>query len=372
MKIFVVDDDPVARLIVVDQLNKPHYMVREFSDGASLLAAMEEKPDLILLDIEMPGMNGIDVCRALRQAGHDQVLVMFISAHDDLETRLAAYEAGGSDFVQKPYAAEELTQKVRVAENFLALRSNLSQQSRCAEQTAFTAMSSMGEMGVVLHYLRASFACGDPDHLAQATLDAMREYDLPCLLQLRLASGKRSYSSKGDCSPLEISILEHTASMDRIFQFRDRLAINYPCATLLVLALPLADPERVGRLRDHLAVLTEGADARLNAMETEQRQLAQARGIGQAVAVLTEALEEIGRNQARIRLQSTEIDRHYLEDLVHAFVQLGLSDEQESALSEMAQRTNMRINNLRDVDSSIGEKLRSVTDQLRQLAEGEV
>jgi CheY-like chemotaxis protein len=369
MKIFVVDDDPVARMIVLDQLDDPRYTVGEFANGASLLAAMDEKPDLIMLDIEMPVMNGISACRALRQAGHDQVQVIFISAHDDLETRLAAYEAGGSDFVIKPYAAEELTRKVRVAENFLALRRDLSQQSHSAAQTAFTAMSSMGEMGVVLHFLSASFACGDPDLLAQATLNAMHEYDLPCLLQLRLASGTRSYSSKGDCSPLETSILEHAAKMDRIFQFRDRLAINYSCVTLLVLALPLADPDRVGRLRDHLAILTEGANARLNAMEIELRQLAQARGIGQAVVDLTEALEEIGRNQARIRLQSSEIDRRYLEDLGHAFTQIGLSDDQESVLSELAQRTDMRINNLRDVDSSIGEKLLNITEQLRKLTE---
>lgn len=368
MKIFVVDDDPVARLMVVDQLNDPRYRVWEFADGASLLAAMGEGPDLVLLDIEMRGMNGITACRALRQAGHEHVQVVFISAHDDLDTRLAAYEAGGSDFVQKPYAAEELTQKVRVAESFLALRSDLSQQSRYAQQTAFTAMSSMGEMGVVLHFLRTSFACSSPARLAQAALEAMREYDLPCLLQLRLPSGPRCYSSKGDCSPLETSILEHAAKMDRVFQFRDRLAINYPGVTLLVLALPLAESDRVGRLRDHLAVLTEGADARLNAMKIEQRQIAQAQGIGQAVVVLTEALDEIGRNQARIRLQSTEIDRRYLEDLVHAFVQLGLSDDQESALSEMAERTNMRINSLRDADSSIGEKLYAITEQLRKLA----
>lgn len=370
MKIFVVDDDPVARMIVVDQLKEPRYTLRQFADGASLLAAMAEEPDLVLLDIEMPGMDGIAACRALRRAGHEQAQVIFVSAHDDLETRLVAYDAGGADFILKPYAGEELVQKVRVAESCLARRSDLAEQACSARQTAFTAMSSMGEMGVVLHFLRTSFACADPDELARETLAALREYDLPCLLQLRAGTGQRCYSGQGErqqCSPLESSILGHAANMGRVFQFRDRLAINYQGVTLLVLALPLADPERVGRLRDHLAVLAEGADARLQAMQSELRQLAQARGIGQAVAVLSQALDEIGKNQAKIRVQAMEIDRNYLEDLVHAFVQLGLSEDQESALATMAQRTHERINSLRDDDSSIADKLRAVTENLRKL-----
>ena len=367
MKIFAVDDDPVARMIVVDLLNDPRYTVREFVDGISLLAAMGEAPDLILLDIKMPGIDGIATCHALRRAGYEQTQVIFVSARDDLETRLAAYDAGGSDFILKPYAGQELVQKVRVAEHFLSSRSDLSQQARSAQQTAFTAMSSMGEMGVVLHFLRDSFACDTPERLAQAALAALREYNLPCLLQLRLATGQHSYSNQGECSPLEKSILDHAASMGRIFQFGNRLAITYPGVTLLVLALPLADPDRVGRLRDHLAILVEGADARLDAMESTQRQLEQARGIDQAVIVLSEALEEVSRNQARVRVQAMEIDRYYLEDLVHAFVQYGLSDDQESALTQMAQRSHMRINNLRDVDSSLGEKLRTITEQLKTL-----
>lgn len=368
MKIFVVDDDPAARAVMADQLGGPRHELREFADGPGLLAAMGDAPDLVLLDIGMPGMDGIAACRALQQAGHDRAQVVFVSSHDDLETRLAAYDAGGSDFIAKPFAAEELAQKVRVAEICLARRSELSQQARTARQTAFTAMSSMGEMGVVLEFLRASFACADPGALARAALDAARQFDLPCLLQLRLADGNRRFSSKGECSPLEASILDHAANMDHMFQFHDRLAINFPAVTLLVQGLPLDDTDRVGRLRDHLAIFAEGIDARLKAMEVELRQLAQARGIGQAVTALTQALEEIGRNQAHLRVQAMEIDAAYLEDLVHAFVQLGLSEDQESALAEMAQRTHKRLNNLRDDDFSVGEKLKAITDNLRALA----
>ncbi|MBV5333424.1 response regulator, partial [bacterium] len=78
-------------------------------------------------------------------------------------------------------------------------------------------------------------------------------------MQLRVQGHSHSYSSQGKCSPLETSILDHAKGMERIFQFHDRLAINYPGITLLALALPLENPDQVGRLRDHLATLAEGA-----------------------------------------------------------------------------------------------------------------
>lgn len=370
MKIFVVDDDPSGRMIAVDALEQhrlDHCSVHEFESGEALLAAMDDGPDLVLLDIAMPGMDGISACRSMRSSGFDQPQVLFISAKDDLETRLAAYDAGGSDFIVKPYEAEELVQKIRVAEQSLTRRQDLSQQAQFAREAAFTAMSSMGEMGVVMDFLRNSFVCQNPVALAESLLATLSQYGLAGLLEFRLDEGRRCFSSKGECSPLEASVLEHAAGMGRIFQFRDRLVVNYPSVTLLAMALPQDDPDRVGRLRDDLAIITEGADARLNAMETERRQLRQASGIGEAVAELTRTLVEIEKSQAAIRVQSMEIEANFLDELVDTFVRLGLSDSQERILTELAQQTHARINALHDDDYSLASNLETVIGRLRQL-----
>jgi CheY-like chemotaxis protein len=369
LKIFIVDDDPTARLVAIDQLSLPDYELREFDSGAALLAAMDEAPDLILLDVTMPGMDGIAACRALREAGHDQTQVMFVSARDDLETRLAAYISGGNDFIIKPYAPAELEQKVRVAELCMARRKDLAQQAQFAQQTAFTAMSSMAEMGVILEFLRASFACADATSLGQTVFAALRQYGLEGILELRLHDARLTLSSRGESSPLEASILAHTAKMERIFQFHNRLAINYPNITLLILTLPIDDPDRVGRLRDHLAILAEGADARLQAMATGQRQRVQASGIGHALTELTEALAETERSQMHYRQRAMEIDEAFLTDLVAAFVHLGLTDGQEATLADMAQRAHIELNALRNQDDAIGEQLRAIARRLKKLAE---
>ncbi len=365
--LFVVDDDPAARMIVSHEIEDSGCRVREFADAQSCLAALAQGPDVLLLDVEMPGMDGISLCREIRAAGLDAAQVIFLSGHDDLDTRLRAYDAGGDDFMVKPCAPEELLRKVRRAQRVLEEKQGLSSQAGYARQAAFTAMSSMGEMGALLEFMRQSFACATPDALAQALFHALGQYGLQGLLELRGDVTPTCHSSQGACSALENSILGHTRTMQRLFQFHDRLAINYPHITLLAMGLPLDDADRVGRLRDHLAILAEAADARLAAMASDSRRLAQSAGIGDAVAELTYALAEVEDRQAVNRLRSLEATNAYLEELERAFVHLGLSESQESELVDMARRAVARITDVLGEDKSLGDRLRVIASRLREL-----
>lgn len=368
LKVFVVDDDHLARLVVTSQLQAiGHYEMREFDSGTALLAARGDAPDIVLLDINMEGIDGIETCRQLRQAGDDHAQVLFVSAHDDIETRLDAYRAGGNDYIVKGYMPEELGEKLRVAEQTIAKRRELADRAQYAQQAAFTAMSSMGEMGAVLHFLRASYACREPGQLAAALFEALAQYGVSGLLGVRMAAGEQCYSSRGACSPLEHSILMHASGMERIFQLRDRIVVNYPKSTLLVLDLPLDDPDRVGRIRDNLAILVEAADARLEAMEGEAQRLAQAGGISQAVTDLTQALADIEKMQAGSRVKAMEIGTDYLTRLTDSFVHLGLSEDQEAALANMAQEAYARLDALTDEGRFVGDLLREVTGHLKRL-----
>lgn len=268
MRIFVVDDDALLRMIILEELNDPSDTVREFADGKPMLEAVAEGdvPDLILMDIDMPELDGITACLTLHEQGHNQIQVVFISSHDDLETRMTAYAAGGSDYLVKPPSFEDINAKVAVARRYHEAKTNLSSTIQFAQQTAFTAMSSMGELGVVLQFLRSSFACTDADAVARMVFEALGQYGLEGMLELRDAE-TRYYASHGVCTPLQESVLTHARKMERIFRFRSQLSIHYPLAALVIVNLP-DDEDRVGRLRDHLAILVEGADAHIKALNT--------------------------------------------------------------------------------------------------------
>ncbi len=366
-RIFVVDDDPVAQMITVDQLNDPRFEVSVFDNGEQCLAALEEAPDLILMDVEMPERDGISTCRGIRETGNKHTQVIFISSRDDIETSLAAYDAGGNDFILKPFSTEELAQKVRVAERFLEQRREYAQEARDAQQTAFTVLSFMGEQGTVIHFLRTSFGCDTPRQLADGLFAALEQYGLQGIVEIRDVNGEQCFSSKGICTPLEMSILGHAKGMDRIFQFHDRMAINYPRITLLVPNLPMDDPDRIGRLRDHLAILAEVADARLSTLDSERKRLAQADGIIRAVSDLTHVLEEIESQQSANRLNTLEAANAYLLEMERAFVHLGLSEGQEAELIAMAKAVTERFSQLQSAGKSLGDKLQQVNGELQRM-----
>ncbi|WP_306602955.1 PleD family two-component system response regulator [Azonexus sp.] len=368
MKIFVVDDDPMARLAATEFLHDTDHEIVELESGEAMLASMEQAPDLILLDIEMPGMNGIAACRAMRQAGHD-VQVIFVSASDDLDTRLTAYDAGGNDYIVKPYAAQELARKIEIAGRSKQTALAWHDQAEMAQKAAFAAMSSMAEMGAIQDFLCASFSCATVDELARCIGKTLEQYELQGLVALNFENNKTCFSTRGECTALEISILEHSRNLERIFQFRDRLVINYPYATLLILNLPLHLPERIGRLRDHLAVLAEGAQARFMALHYEAQRLSQAHNLRGIIAELTTTLEDIEQHQKNQRIQVLNINCNQMERLTKAFTHIGLSEAQEEAVASVVQEGIELLSQLQDTGLETGQRLREVTHKLRLLCQ---
>jgi two-component system KDP operon response regulator KdpE len=108
----VVDDDPKIRKLIRVNLEPRGYIVHEASDGsAAIMAVQHNLPDLMLLDLVMPGMDGIGVCTWVRERSDLPIIVL--SARDDEELKVRALDAGADDYVSKPFSYEELLARVR-------------------------------------------------------------------------------------------------------------------------------------------------------------------------------------------------------------------------------------------------------------------
>jgi putative two-component system response regulator len=114
-KVLVVDDHPSSRMTAVALLSVEGYNVIEADSGSSALEIVNSgNPDLILLDVMMPGMDGFEVCRRLKQDDHTRLTpIVFITALDDRRSRLRGIEAGGDDFLTKPFDQLELSARVK-------------------------------------------------------------------------------------------------------------------------------------------------------------------------------------------------------------------------------------------------------------------
>jgi two-component system OmpR family response regulator len=111
-QVLVVDDDPHIRQLLVFALEKAGLTAREAEDGEAALAAVAESPpDLVVLDINMPKLDGLEVCRRLRAQG--DLPILFLSSRDDEIDRVLGIELGGDDYVVKPFSPREVTARVQ-------------------------------------------------------------------------------------------------------------------------------------------------------------------------------------------------------------------------------------------------------------------
>jgi len=102
--VLVADDDPVMRMLMREMLSQVGLDGIEACDGAQALALVQARaPDLVLLDVDMPNMDGFAACRAIRQCEHGAMVpIIMVTGDDDLDAVTSAYEAGATDFVSKP------------------------------------------------------------------------------------------------------------------------------------------------------------------------------------------------------------------------------------------------------------------------------
>ncbi|GHG89675.1 response regulator transcription factor [Streptomyces lanatus] len=111
-RVLVVDDDPTVAEVVSGYLDRAGYVVDRAGDGPEALArAAAHRPDLVVLDLMLPGMDGLEVCRRIR--GDAPVPVIMLTARGDEDDRILGLEVGADDYVTKPFSPRELVLRVQ-------------------------------------------------------------------------------------------------------------------------------------------------------------------------------------------------------------------------------------------------------------------
>jgi CheY-like chemotaxis protein len=335
-KVMIVDDDQISAAMPAMALSEL-VSLRLFSSGEAALAEIDEfRPDVVLLDIRMPGMDGYETCRRLRAqlARADQPAVMFLSSLESLEDRMAAYEAGGDDFILKPADPADIVRKVLALLALVTERKQLQAEHDSVQKMAMGFLTNLGETGTALSYLRNAPACADVPDLAHLTLSALADYGLDGTVQCRLPEGEETYNPQGPASPLERSVFAQTQSLDRIFQFRSRLVVNYPHASILVQNMPIEDDERCGRLRDYLAIVAEGCESNLRALIDRRELNKRTQQIEANLETMKRAIETLRQQYREQQIETRVILQQMNERLAKQLLHFGLSDGQEALLNQ--------------------------------------
>ena len=369
--IFIVDDVEAGRLMLESAFGQL-YNVESFASGADCLARVATSPpNLFMLDVDMPEMDGYSLCRQLKsQANSCDIPVIFISGLDDLESRLAGYDAGGDDYIAKPFKLALLKQKVEVLRRITEEKSALKDRLGESDMLASLVMSNLDEYAVLIKFLRSLNSCESSSEVAEAMLTLLRSYNLKSALQFRLPKEELTIDQAGESSPLEASIIGHVRALGNIASFKNRTAFNFGRVSVLANNMPLEDTELCGRLRDHLAIAVETIDAKLSSLLTKQENSATKHEIESMVRTLSSTIRSFSEKYETARFQSVETMRILLNELDVEFARLAMSEAQEKEINDIIQTRTEQLIDVFDFSAETEKTLNDLAARLGQTLEG--
>jgi len=351
-RVLIVDDSADDIHFLMPYLT-PIYTVNAATSGKKALEIVnsEQRPDIILMDVEMPEMNGYDTCRQIKEdLSTADIDVIFVSAHDTTEEKLAGYDAGGTDYLIKPVDTDELLEKIKLTVQNKELQEMAVSEQTFAMKTAMTAISSAGEQGVVIAFLQQSFETKSIKMLAELLVQATENYDLKSTVQIRTPNEIVNAGSTEPVPPLEAELLTRLKDGDRITTVGPRLILHYGNVSQLIKNMP-DDPDKCGRLRDHLAILLEGAEARLTSLQIQEN-------LADLMVDSKQSLQNIESQQKEQKNSAVAIMDEVLSKLEETFLSCGLTEEQEETLLNVVRTgVNKSLENFEkglDIDEQLG------------------
>jgi len=367
-KIYAVDDDAGARQLLQSGLGSS-YAMEVFDCGERCLErAAEALPDLFLLDVELPGLNGYQLCRRIKVLAQSaRTPVVFVSIHDNLDAILAGYEAGGQDYIVKPYALDELKYKIENIRRIELHTKTLRTQAQSADALAARLMGNLDENAVLIKFLRALNQCGDFRALASGVLLALNSWHLDGALQIRMRHLEHTFSPSGENWPMEVEVINHVRSLEPVFQFKQRAAYNFEHITVLVTNMPLEDPERCARIHDHLALVAESAQQKLAALQAFDDRATLRDQIRAVAQTIGDDMESYRRRHDDARYQGSEHTILFLDDLQRAFSRLALSASQEDNIMNLVRERTAKLIELYDISGETRSTLDDLSAKLETI-----
>jgi DNA-binding response OmpR family regulator len=366
---WVVDDDPLVRETLAIALEES-FIVQQACSGEEILECLvtqrndaQPEPGLVLLDIEMEMLDGYETCQRLRKAGLNMP-VIFVSSHDTLDERLLAFEAGGDDFVSKPFDPDIVLLKAqRAFSRHLEARQSKAMKSFLQEAN-LRVLYEIGEIGVLLAFLRETLRVTDYRTLATALMQAAGDYSITCHVQIRHADGPLTLTPEGEPSALELSILEHAATLGREFRFGQRLILNNDIVSLLVLDMP-RDEETARRLAGYLNVLVESAEALAETIEMRRESAARAEEFMVASFENYSTLDDLRSGYRQQQIDTRQLLQELIDDVEKSYLHLGLTDKQETSVSSTLQFNAEKILRLFDLGVHFDRQFAALLDSMK-------
>jgi len=363
IKLMAVDDND-TNLEIIEEALSEGYTIELVSSGVECLSKLEvSKPKLILMDVNMPELNGYETCKKIKSAPETAgIPVIFISALNTLDERIKGYEAGGEDFVTKPFEEKELCAKIEVTLKNQNAFHEKEEQANDAMSMAMTALANASELGKIMQSLEKTYSCDNYEKLAEELIDNADSFGLNCLVQIRGKSETVSRDTSGTIRPLELDLLEKLRSKGRIFSFKSRTIFNYDNVSILIKNMPES-----GNLIDSLAILLNGVESQIKFIELESTKKKQNLLIQKMLQHTHSALEKLQSRFEEHKFNGAKIIKKLLEDFEIDLVSLGLDEDQEQYFLSVVDREMGKVMALYEFGEVMDKQFSEILDNFNKI-----
>lgn len=363
LRVLIVDELVVSCKKTLLALNQKFECITQTSPIAAIETVSRFKPDIILLDINTPEMNGFETCEKLvtLECGKRPVVV-FVSAKNDLKTRIKAYDAGGHDYIAAPFSTEELIRKLERIGGLIQEREDLKHNMEDSQTLAITSMKQASHYGYIMNFYKNLYHCASITEVAALFFEAMTYWELKASLVIRLDKWQYFESAHQDTiSPIERKIFVALSEAGRLYEFGSRLLVNDKHCSFLVKNMP-KDAAYAGEVRDIVAAIIEGLEAKAIDLKRQK-----------GLELVTKELNSTIRNVQTGVETHNQLISSVITDMVGAvsssFHSLDLTEEQEAFFHDLFEKSGRKIMTVEQVLLDIQEQLYLLSNQVEQIIE---
>jgi DNA-binding response OmpR family regulator len=173
----ITDDSNEERLLLKLLLEEEYQVIEADSGEACLELIKGTMPDLLLLDVNMPGIKGYEVCETLRKQQDTLDLpIIFVSGLDSTEERLEGFESGGDEYIIKPINPDDLLEKVKYYLNSAEEKKNVHSKATEAMQVAMEAMTVSSELGQIVEFIKKGQNLETAEAIGKSMLEITKDF----------------------------------------------------------------------------------------------------------------------------------------------------------------------------------------------------
>lgn len=364
----MIVDDAKDNLLQLEMMLEEKYQIIQADSGQICLELIAESvPDILLLDVNMPGMTGYEVCINLRKNPSTKLLpILFVSAMINVEERLAGFEAGGDEYINKPVNEEELLEKVEWHITNTKERNACELKATEAMKVAMDAMTSSSELGQLISFVSDAQNAKSLANIGEIIISACEGFGLNACAFIK---GAKLGFFACESNSIEAKVLERSlSSTERIISLGIRTIVKSDQLALLVKNMPIEDENRYGRFKDHLAVLISISDGRILTIKAQMNISGQRKEVLSKIILHTEKqIKNLNFKIVEHDARSREAMMGMITELESKLFSLGLDEDQEEQLMKLVYATSDKLERSKNAVTELQEQLGTVLEGLYEI-----